>query len=128
MGFFSDKTMSPKQIHNRPELKEDRRALRNHLTPAEATLWRALQRSQLAGRKFRRQHSVGPYVLDFYCPSEKLAVELDGAPHFTEAGYAYDTARTAYLLEQGIRVIRFENEAVFKGLESVLDRIQEEFR
>jgi very-short-patch-repair endonuclease len=67
-------------------------------------------------------------VLDFYCPSEKLAVELDGAPHFTEAGCAYDTARTAYLLEQGIRVIRFENEVVFNGLESVLERIQEEFR
>ena len=115
------------QVNNRPELKEIRRALRNHLMPSEATLWKALQRSQLAGRKFRRQHSVGNYVLDFYCPPEKLAVELAGAPHFTAAGYEYDTARTAYLAEKGIRVIRFENELVFISLEGVLARICEMF-
>jgi very-short-patch-repair endonuclease len=69
----------PRQVNNRPELKQIRRELRHNLTPAEATLWRCLQNKQLAGRKFRRQHSVGSYVLDFYCPSEMLAIELDGA-------------------------------------------------
>ena len=63
------------QIHNRKNLKQFRKDLRNNLTPAEATLWKAIQRSQLEGRKFRRQHSVGNYILDFYCPKEKLAIE-----------------------------------------------------
>ncbi len=82
------------KVHNIKTLKENRKALRNCLTPAEANLWSFLKNSQLENRKFRRQHSVGPYVLDFYCPSEKLCVELDGAAHFTDYGYEYDTART----------------------------------
>lgn len=75
------------QIHNIRILKENRQGLRNTPTPAEAALWLKLRKSQLDGRKFRRQHSVGTYILDFYCPSEMLGIELDGADHFTkEAG------------------------------------------
>ena len=66
------------RIHNRERLRVLRRALRNNATNAEAILWRYLKRRQLKGRKFRRQHSIGPYIVDFYCPAEKLAVELDG--------------------------------------------------
>ena len=66
-------------IHNRPVLKSRRKELRNNSTSAEKLLWGMLQHSNLGGYKFRRQHSVGAYILDFYCPSEKLAVELDGA-------------------------------------------------
>jgi very-short-patch-repair endonuclease len=116
------------QIHNKPILKPIRKKLRKNLTPAEATLWRHLQRSQLDGRKFRRQHSVGNYVLDFYCPEEKLCVELDGAGHFTNAGVEYDNARTAYLNSVGITVVRFENKLVFKSLESVLAEITSKFK
>jgi len=87
---------------NRSELKQTRAALRQNLTPAEAILWEALQNSQLSGRKFRRQHSVGNYVLDFYCPSERLAVELDGQGHFTVSGEAADVLRTAHLTRVGI--------------------------
>ena len=65
------------EIHNRSALKENRRTLRNNMTPAESALWKVLQKSQLDGRKFRRQHSVDGHILDFYCPSEKLAIELD---------------------------------------------------
>ncbi|MHA6250128.1 endonuclease domain-containing protein [Pontibacter sp. CAU 1760] len=64
-------------LHNRKYLKENRRELRHNLTPAEAELWKHLQGSQLAGRKFRRQHSIGNFILDFYCSSEKMAIELD---------------------------------------------------
>ena len=74
------------KIHNRKYLKEIRRILRKNLTPAEALLWKALQKSQLDGKKFRRQHSVGNYILDFYCPAEKIAIELDGMPHFSIIG------------------------------------------
>ena len=116
------------QINNRPELKTLRKELRSRLTPAEATLWKFLQRSQLDGRKFRRQHSVGNYILDFYCPEEKLCVELDGAGHFMEAGFEYDKERTAYLNNLGIKVMRFENKLVLKRLEAVLEGIRSSFR
>src|SRR2546430_11027834 len=66
-------------VHNVARLKPRRRELRRRLTIAEARLWNHLKESSLRGRKFRRQHSVGPYILDFYCPGERLAVELDGA-------------------------------------------------
>ncbi|MDX2305280.1 MAG: endonuclease domain-containing protein [Microscillaceae bacterium] len=115
------------QIHNRKELKQFRKDLRNNGTPSEATLWKSLQRSQLKGRKFRRQHSVGNYILDFYCPSERLCIELDGSQHYTEAGLAYDQERTDYLNSLNIRVVRFENKEVFEDLEGVLERICENF-
>ena len=116
------------QINNLHILKEKRKELRNSLTPAEATLWLSLQRSQLEGRKFRRQHSVGYYILDFYCPSERLAVELDGAHHYTEEGFLYDNERTAYLNSVGIHVVRFENVEVFRNLEGVLESIKGNFK
>jgi very-short-patch-repair endonuclease len=112
------------QIHNRIELKVFRKNLRNNSTSAEATLWLQLKNSQLDGRKFRRQHSVGAYILDFYCPAEKLCIELDGADHYTSNGEAYDEERTKYLNSLNIRVIRFENNEVFQAIEYVLGRIR----
>ena len=110
-------------VHNKKYLKQRRKDLRNHLTPAEATLWRYLQKKQLGGRKFRRQHSVGYYILDFYCPQEQLAVELDGAGHFTSAGQEADQIRDTYLNNVGIRVLRFENEVVLHDVAGVLEQI-----
>jgi very-short-patch-repair endonuclease len=115
------------QINNRKELKEFRKQLRTNLTPAEAALWKCLKGNKL-GRKFRRQHSVGNYILDFYCPDEKLAIELDGQYHFTSAGFDHDEQRTTYLSAQGIRVIRFENDEVFKATEAVIDIIKTHFQ
>ena len=69
------------QIHSVDYLQENRRRLRQNLTPAEAKLWQALRGNQLSGRKFRRQHSIEHYIVDFYCPSEKLIIELDGLWH-----------------------------------------------
>lgn len=114
-------------IHNLGYQKELRRTLRNNLTPAEALLWKALQRSQLAGRKFRRQHGIGPYIVDFYCPAEKLVVELDGAGHFTASGEAQDAEREAYLSSLGLKVLRFENKLVMQHIESVLTAIESAF-
>ena len=113
--------------HNLPPKKEHRRTLRNTLTPAEATLWNALKGDQVAGRKFRRQHSIGADVLDFYCPEERLAVELDGAGHFTASGNLHDAARTVYLNGLEIRVLRFENKLIWSGLKSVLQTIESSF-
>ena len=114
------------QIHNSPIFKQRRKNLRNEATPAEVKLWRVLQQSALDGHKFRRQHGVGPYILDFYCPSERLAIELDGDSHFTDEAKEYDNERTAYLNGLNIRVLRFINTDVFDNLDSVCERILEE--
>ncbi|MBI2354998.1 MAG: endonuclease domain-containing protein [Deltaproteobacteria bacterium] len=115
-------------IHNRLELKGRRKELRNNATPAERMLWGALQHSNLDGYKFRRQHSVGAYILDFYCPSERLAVELDGDSHFTDEAMAYDQARTGFLNSLDIRVLRFLNTDVYDNLDVVCERILEELK
>ena len=115
------------KIHNRNNLKDLRRQNRGNLTLAEAELWKHLQNSKLEGRKFRRQHSVGNYILDFYCPQEKLGIELDGKNHFSDNGYESDQIRTAYLNSLNIRVIRFENKEVFEQLEGVLEEIRQNF-
>ena len=116
------------QINNKRRLKEYRKQLRNNGTSAEATLWKSLQKRQLDGRKFRRQFSVENYILDFYCPSEKLAIELDGAHHYTSAGIKLDEERDAFLNSLGITVLRFENIEVFRALESVLEAIKNNFK
>ncbi len=106
-------------------MKDLRRHLRRSLTPAEATLWKALQGLKLAGMKFRRQHSIGNYVVDFYCPKSKLVIELDGEKHFNSMASDYDLRRSESLNRHGIRVIRFENRAVFENAEGVLHAIKE---
>ena len=116
------------QNNNKKILEPYRKTLRKNLTPAEAFLWKLLKNSQLENRKFRRQHSIGSYILDFYCPSEKLAIELDGASHFTPEGIAYDTIRTEYINSFNIKVVRFENKLVFDNTTWVLDEIKRNFR
>lgn len=115
--------MTSKQIHNKPELIKFRKALRNKGTSAEATSWKCLQRKQLGGFKFRRQHSVGNYILDFYCPEKKIAIELDGALHFTSEGRKKDEKRDANLEMQNISVLRIENKLIFDNQSMVLDAI-----
>ena len=114
--------------NNLPKLKYFRRKLRSSLTPAEATLWKHLSRKQLDGKKFRQQHSVSDYVLDFYCPSEKLAIELDGSSHNSAMAAEYDHERTLFLEQFGIRVLRFENRTVFEATDWLLEQIKSEFR
>ncbi len=115
-----------KPISNKPSLKSIRKKLRNNSTPAEAVLWKCLQKSQLNGYKFRRQHSIGNYILDFYCSSKQLAIELDGAAHFTDEGSESDKTRNKYLAEQNIAVLRFENKHVFENQDRLLEFILEE--
>jgi very-short-patch-repair endonuclease len=100
-----------------------RRALRRASTDAEAALWAQLRAKRFAGFKFRRQHPCGPYILDFYCARERLAVELDGGQHFEEVAIRYDERRTAYLRGHGIEVLRFATDLVFRDLTAVLDEI-----
>ncbi len=110
------------RLHNIKKLYKHRKKLRNQSTLAEIRLWYYLKKSKL-GVKFRRQHSVGPYILDFYCSKYKLAVELDGSSHDFEQAYSRDTARTKYLEDQGLIVLRFENRLVFENIQGVVDMI-----
>ena len=84
-------------IHSLPHLSKFRKDLRKKLTPAEAAFWRIVKNSKFEGRKFCGQHSIGTYVLDFYCASEKLAVELDGAGHYSSRGRLEDIERRQFL-------------------------------
>ena len=99
-------------IMNKSDVTGNRKELRNHSTSAEATLWKMLKGKQIAGLKFRRQHSVGPYILDFYCPQIKLAIELDGEVHNRQQDYG---EQRSYFLNrvEDIEVLRFENRTVF---------------
>ncbi len=97
--------------------------LRLRQTDAERVLWTFLRSRQLAGFKFRRQHPVGPYVLDFYCPAARLAVEVDGEQHATPEQERHDDVRTHFLTELGIRVIRFSNQEVITQRTAVLETL-----
>ena len=119
--------MRRQNVNNLPELKTFRIELRKRMTPAEAAFWKIVRNGNLDGRKFRRQHSVGSYVLDFYCPAEKLGVELDGEGHYDELQYIRDKKRKRYLRYFGIKVIRFENKMVFEQPAWIVERIRAEF-
>ncbi|MCX8480684.1 MAG: endonuclease domain-containing protein, partial [Sediminibacterium sp.] len=106
------------------KLKPYRQSLRNNATKAERFLWFFLKGNQFENRKFRRQQSIGYYIVDFYCASEKLCIELDGEAHYTEEGIKYDIERTKYVQEQGYQVIRFENKIVLEKIEYVLEEIK----
>ncbi|MFD2512552.1 endonuclease domain-containing protein [Pontibacter locisalis] len=114
-------------LHNRKYLKTNRQELRSSMTPAEAELWRHLKGGRLGERKFRRQHSIANYILDFYCPSEQLAIELDGQVHNNIIAEYADLERDQYLRKLNIRVLRFENKEVFDKLENVLQEIKDSF-
>ncbi len=112
---------------NDPTLKERRRELRRNQTDAERAFWRRVRNRQLLGMRFVRQYSVGPYVLDFYCPAAKLGVELDGSQHDQTDVREYDQERTAYLNAQGIEVLRFWNNEILQEMDAVLARLEVRF-
>ena len=115
-------------IHNLQPSNERRRELRRNPTRAESYLWQSLRKSQLDGKKFRRQHGIGPYIVDFYCPECRVIVELDGAGHFGLLGAERDAARSQLLSRFGCKVLRFENKEVFRNLEGVVDTIRAALR
>ena len=101
-----------------------RQALRNTPTSAEAYLWKLLRRSRIAACKFRRQHGIGPYVVDFYAPEVRLAIELDGDVHDLPERQKADRRRQRYIEGHDIRVLRIRNDELFEHTTRVLDRIE----
>jgi very-short-patch-repair endonuclease len=112
-----------KKIHNLLDKKTLRQKLRRRATPAEKLLWKSLKNSAV-GAKFRRQHSVGSYVLDFYCPEHKLAIEVEGRIHDDVLIGDYDAERQSYLESQGIRVLYFKNRELLELTEYVVGVIR----
>ncbi len=100
------------------------RYLRSKATFAERKLWETLRGKALNGLRFRRQHPIGAYVVDFFCPSAKLVIELDGYFHTDPLRIEHDEARTAWLNERGYRVLRFNNDTILEALDGVLDTIR----
>ena len=113
------------QLHNRKYLKPIRKYLRNNSTSAEATLWNMLKNKQVGGYKFRRQHSIGKYIVDFYCPALQLVIELDGEPHADLFNIQRDMKRDEIINQQGITVLRYENRWVFEYPNVIIDDIME---
>ena len=102
--------------------------LRKNLTEAERLLWSRLRNRQLEDYRFRRQHPVGRYIVDFVCLQARLVIELDGGQHNEDEAIERDAERTAWLEQEGFRVIRFWNHEVFENLDGVLDVVYFELR
>ena len=113
------------ELYNRKEQTERRIQLRNDQTRAEWMLWIELRGGQL-GYKFRRQFGVGPFIVDFYCPKVRFAIEVDGDSHFEAEAIEYDNERSRYLIDLNIQVIRFTNQDIYESLDDVIETIKQQ--
>lgn len=104
--------------------KELRKELRNNQPKAEQLLWKKLKAKRFLDLKFRRQHGIGPFVVDFYCSELRLVVEIDGDSHFNDESLLKDNSRTAFIEKEGIEVLRFTNTDVYKNIDSVLEELK----
>jgi very-short-patch-repair endonuclease len=114
------------EIFNREDEKNKRRELRRSMPDAEVMLWSRLKGRQLLGCKFRRQYSVGSFVLDFFSAEIKLGIELDGDSHFQSGVREYDEKRQQFIESFGIKVIRILNTDIYQNLDGVLEMIGRE--
>src|SRR5450759_3185504 len=118
---------SPPPWHSGPKvwskIKPSTKLLRREPTPAEEVLWEKLRNGRLGGHRFRRQHAIGQFVVDFLCWKARLVVEIDGGIHASQA--IQDQARQSFIENCGLRVLRFSNDQVFKDTDSVLAAIDD---
>ena len=111
------------RVFNRKSVKDRRRELRNNMPDAEVLLWQQLKGRQLLGYKFRRQYSVGEYIVDFFCPELRLGIELDGDSHFEEGAKEYDAGRDRFIQSFGITMNRYLNTDVYENMDGVLEHL-----
>lgn len=98
-----------------------RRELRHNFTPAEILFWSKIAGKQFLNLKFRKQHGIGPYVVDFYCPQKKLIIEIDGDSHASREGVESDIQRTKYLKSLAYQIVRYANRDVLNNIEGVFE-------
>ncbi len=113
------------KLFNKKSETEKRKLLRNNMPLAEWILWKKLNNKQLSGYKFRRQYSVKQFVIDFYCPILKLAIEIDGDSHID--AIKYDNNRQKYIESLGIKFLRFSNLEIYEDLDRVIEKIKKYF-
>lgn len=112
------------RLHNLYNLREHRKELRKNSTPQEEKLWWYLRREQF-GVKFRRQHGIGGYIVDFFCKEKRLIVEVDGEIHNTKANQEYDSVRDKFITDFGYLILRISNSEVDNDIEAVLKKIKD---
>ena len=120
----TDNIIITMKLNNIRDTLQKRKKLRNNMTNEEILLWSRLKKRQFKNIKFRRQHSIDHYILDFYAPEIKLAIEIDGGQHFKPEKIEYDNNRDQFLKAAGIKVIRFTNGDIRKNLSGVLLKLQ----
>ena len=112
------------KIYNQYSQKQIRKDLRNKMTAPEIVLWSKLKNKQFNNCKFRRQHGIGKFIVDFYCPELKLVIEIDGANHFFDKdSEKYDNDRQKFIESQGVKVLRFTNNDILDNLNEVMEII-----
>ncbi len=111
------------QVHNKKSLKDIRRTLRKNATEAEDQLWQEIRNGNLKDIKFKRQHSIGNYIVDFYCASKRLIIELDGEVHDSDYQKKKDKSRDENLFEMGFKVLRFRNKEILLNIDYVKEEI-----
>ncbi|MDP5339614.1 MAG: endonuclease domain-containing protein [Nodularia sp. (in: cyanobacteria)] len=116
------------KLYNKNTELEKRRLLRQNITKAEKLIWNKIRDRQLENCKFRRQYSVDRFVIDFYSPELKLAIEIDGDSHFQDGAAEYDQVRQEFMESVGIKFIRFTNNDVYGNLSGVLENIVQHIR
>ena len=111
------------EIFNKKEYTKKRRHLRKSMTKAEICLWSKLKAKQINGLKFRRQYGIDNYTVDFYCPEQRLAIEIDGGVHYYNSRIVSDVQRRKDIEALGIKVLRYTNKAVRKNMKGGLQDI-----
>ena len=112
------------KTYNDKSLKVTRQCLRRKMPAPEIILWMKLKNGQI-GYKFRRQHGIKNYIVDFYCPRKKLVIEIDGENHYIINNQEKDQARDSELIKLNIRVLRFTNKEIMENIDGVMDKIME---
>ncbi|MDP8202320.1 MAG: endonuclease domain-containing protein [Candidatus Tenebribacter burtonii] len=113
------------KIYNRKIQMDRRIELRKNATPAEKTLWNILRKRNINNIKFYRQYGIGVYIADFYAPSIRLCIEVDGKQHHSRMVIEYDAIRDNYMKSLNITVLRFDNELVIEDMNNVVEKVKE---
>ena len=113
------------KLYNKTSEKDKRQSLRNNMPPAEQLVWARLKGKQIENCKFRRQYSIGAFVVDFYTVEIKLVIEIDGDSHFTDGAEVADRERQSLIESSGIRFLRFTNRQVYEELDAVIETISQ---
>ncbi|MDC0449169.1 endonuclease domain-containing protein [bacterium] len=115
------------KLFNKKELKMHRKKLRSNQTIAEKALWKKLRGKQIYNLRFHRQYSIGPFILDFYCPNVRFGIEIDGGYHNEETQKEYDEFRTETIEQVDVKIMRVNNEDVLVNIDKVMEKITKQF-